>query len=146
MLMAVIRYCPQADTRMAKKVLAEFSNDKLVLYCKESHQLIGQHYIDDIYWYVGIESGNILQYATGKHQDSAAAGAPVSASPVPPVSDRKGSGDCQVPALTFVDKNQICMRQCNERINFGQTLLFSTWNELSQWCKGLYQSGMNRCR
>jgi len=34
MLMSIIRYCGQRDTRLAKKILAEFSSSSLFLYCK----------------------------------------------------------------------------------------------------------------
>lgn len=64
MLMSVIRYCGQSDTRSVKHVLAEFSSSQLFLYCKETHHLLSQYELDEIYWYVGIESGNVFQNAT----------------------------------------------------------------------------------
>ena len=60
MLMSVIRYCGQSDTRLAGSILAEFSSGCLFLYCKASHQLVGQHSVEDIFWYVGLESASLV--------------------------------------------------------------------------------------
>lgn len=162
MLMSVIRYCSQSDTRLIKKVLAELSNAQLLLYCKESHQLITQHNVEDIVWYVGAESGAIFNYSPTKcvpslggddgvinteYHTNKESNHPSTTSSASIFSNssaselRKGSnGDNQMPALTFIDKDLIKISQCKERINFGQTLLFNSWNELNQWIKGLYES------
>ena len=60
LIMSIIRYCGQNETRLAKKILAEFSGSSLFLYCKESHQLLGQYNVKDFYWYLGIESSRIV--------------------------------------------------------------------------------------
>lgn len=75
MLMSIVRYCgpsqqPQQQQSIQsqqqrgnggiRQVLAEFSSFKLSLFCKETNYLIGQYGLQNIYWYVGIESQNIL--------------------------------------------------------------------------------------
>ena len=60
MLMSIIRFCGQNDTRMAKQILAEISNASLFLYCKESHQLVGQYGVEEFKWYIGLESGALV--------------------------------------------------------------------------------------
>ncbi len=151
--MSVIRYCGQSDTRLAGSILAEFSSGCLFLYCKASHQLVGQHSVEDIFWYVGVESASLV----GAQQS----GSPSSAEDISKKggqqnvnsssSVKQGSlmavgngatGDqLNVPALTIVDRRLLTVAQSKDRLNFGQTLLFTSWNELYQWMRALMAAG-----
>ena len=46
-----------------------------------------------------------------------------------------------VPALTIVDRRLLTVAQSKDRLNFGQTLLFTSWNELYQWMRALMAAG-----
>lgn len=145
MLMSVIRYCGQSDTRLAGSILAEFSSGSLFLYCKESHQLIGQHCIEDLFWYVGVESVALVQAVEdgskkGAGQQQANNNKGNSDSNLM-VGNSGGGGDLNVPALTVVDRRLLTVGQGKERINFGQTLVFCSWSELYQWMRALMAAG-----
>ena len=48
-----------------------------------------------------------------------------------------GGADLSVPALTIVEKKLLNVPQSKDRLNFGQTLVFNSWNELYQWINAL---------
>lgn len=192
MLMSIIRFCGQDDIRLVKHVLAEFSSSKLFLYCKETHHLLCQYHLDDIDWYVGLETGIIVHYPAVKcptiveekknvatknvnnkpHPQSTngtssltlssmASGASVSSlsslsSTSSSVSSSSNNSiqsyfDQETPALTFVERNRIRTKLTNGRNNnerrkqnFGQTLVFNSWNELDQWIKGLLEASIHK--
>lgn len=188
MLMSIIRFCGQDDIRLVKHVLAEFSSSKLFLYCKETHHLLCQYHLDDIDWYVGLETGIIVQYPAvkcpmvveekknvssknvhNKHQQSSssrtgsslssiASGASFSSSSSLSSTSSSSSNnsiqsyfDHGTPALTFVERNRLRTKTLangknieRRKQNFGQTLVFNSWNELDQWIKGLLEASIHK--
>lgn len=150
MLMSVIRYCGQNDTRLARSILAEFSSSSLFLYSKESHQLIGQYGFEDLLWYVGLESASLVVVSgEAKNEQQGPTGSTsnvriINSKPTLMVTGvgnggdgRGGRSEQNVAALTILDRRLQNVCQSRDRLNFGQTLLFSSWNELYQWIRAL---------
>lgn len=147
MLMSVIRYCGQNESRLARSILAEFSSSSLFLYSKESHQLIGQYCLEDLLWYVGLESAALVLASEDATKGGAAcqpdsaprtANVPLGKSKATlMVTGVKGRSEQNVAALTILDRRLQNVCQSRDRLNFGQTLLFSSWNELYQWIRAL---------
>lgn len=146
MLMSVIQFCGMNDSRMVKKILAEYSTASLFLYCKDSHQLIGQHGVEDFFWYVGLESSSLgdtkamepwhYTPAPGDEPSQSASGShpqPKGANSPPAIA----GGEMGAPALTIVNKRLVSQSQSKDRLNFGDTLLFHSWNELYTWIRAL---------
>ena len=156
MLITVIRYCSNIENRSTKKILVELSNEALLLYTKDTNELISQFRVVEVYCYFGVESSNLFSGKTSiVVDDNHRTNSPIFS------TSRTRSRTCpksvsrsfyrssssknlspvhgvpvlseSFPALTIVPKNFHEQRQCAKRLNFGHTFVFNSWPELEQW-------------